>query len=105
MQGRKGHTIVVIIVDQIVRSDHVHQTNDATMLNVLNRSSTRQIGDGIDTTIQSSILLKTNGSARNLELAITELNLVETLDDRIDNFVVGILTESNALDLVRHGKA
>jgi hypothetical protein len=67
------------------------------VLVVLGCLGTSQHGDGANTAIEASGLLQTNGSTRNLEVTVAERDIVETLDDSIDNFVIRVLAESDSL--------
>jgi hypothetical protein len=67
------------------------------VLVVIGCLGTGQHGNGTNTAVEASSLLQTNGSTRNLEVAVAERDVVETLDDCIDDFVIRVLTESDTL--------
>jgi hypothetical protein len=67
------------------------------VLVVIGCLGTGQHGNGTNTAVEASSLLQTNGSTRNLEIAVAERDVVETLDDCIDNFVIRVLAESDTL--------
>jgi hypothetical protein len=67
------------------------------VLEVAGRLCTSQHGDGIDTSIQTGILLHTDGRARHLEVALAESDVVQALDDSIYDFIVCVLAEGNTL--------
>ena len=53
-------TFVFLVVQKLVRGNHVHQANDTAVLVVLGRAGSCQHGDGTDTTIETSRLLKSD---------------------------------------------
>jgi hypothetical protein len=97
---KKIHTIIFLIIDQLVGSDHVHEANHTAVLEVLSSASTGQHGDGTDSAIEASSLLHTNCGTGHLEVAVTEGDVVQAFDNRIDDFVVGIFAESDTLTYV-----
>lgn len=67
------------------------------MLDIVGWLCTGQHGDGIDTSIQTGILLHTHSRTRHLEVSLAEGDAVQTFDNGVDDFVVGVLAESNTL--------
>jgi hypothetical protein len=64
---------------------------------VVGSAGTGQHGDRTDSTVETGGLLHADCGTRHLQVAITEGNIIEAFDDSLDNLVVSILTESNAL--------
>jgi hypothetical protein len=91
-----GPTIILLIVDELVRGNHVHQADDTAMLEVVG-SRAGEHGDGTDTTVQAGSLLHSDRGARDLEIAVAERDVVEAFNDCVDDFSVGVLAESDAL--------
>jgi hypothetical protein len=56
-------TFVFLVVEQLVRGNHVHEANDTAVLMVLGSASSSQHGDGTNSTIKASRLLKSNSGA------------------------------------------
>ena len=90
-------TLILLVVDQLIGSDHVHEANDTAVLDVVGWLCTGQHGDGIDASIQAGILLHTHSRTRHLEVSLTESDAVQAFDDGVDDFVVGVLAEGNTL--------
>jgi hypothetical protein len=59
---------------------------------------TSKHGDGTDTTVQTGALLDTDCRTRHLEVAVTESDVIQALDDCIDDFVISILAECDTLN-------
>lgn len=92
------HTFVFVVVDELVRGDHVHETHYAAVLEVSLGLGAGQHRDSTHTAVEPSSLLHTNSRARDLEVAVAKGDVVETFDDGVDHFVVGILAECDTLD-------
>jgi hypothetical protein len=97
------HTIILLIIDQLVRCDHVHQADDFAVLMVLGGLGTSKSGDGLHAAVETLCLLQTDGRAGDLQVAVAKRDVVQALDDGIDNLVVGVLAEGNAAVLVGAG--
>lgn len=93
----RKHTIVFIVVNQLVRCHHVHETNDAAVLVVLSCTGTSQHGDGTDSAVEAGRLLQTNCGTRDLEVAIAERDIVQAFDDSVNDLIVGVLAECDTL--------
>jgi hypothetical protein len=53
------HTIILVIVNQLVKCDHVHQANDTAVVEVL-CCGAGQHGDGTNTSVETGSLLHTH---------------------------------------------
>jgi hypothetical protein len=90
-------TIILLVVEQLVRSDHVHQADDTAVLVVLSSTSSSQHGDGTNSTIEASRLLQTDSRTRDLEVTIADTDFVQAFNDSVDDLVVHILAEGDTL--------
>jgi hypothetical protein len=63
-------TFILLVVEQLVRGDHVHQADDAAVLVVLGSARSSQQGYGANSTVEAGCLLNTNSRSRDLEVTI-----------------------------------
>lgn len=68
------------------------------MLVVLGGARSCQHGNSPDSTVETSRLLKADGRARDLEIAIAKRDIVQTFNDGVNDLVVRVLAEGNTLD-------
>jgi hypothetical protein len=89
-------TFVFLVVDQLVRGNHVHEAHYAAVLEVVGGRAGEH-GNGTNATVKAGSLLHTNCCARDLEVAVAKGNVVQAFNDGVDDVSVCILAESNAL--------
>jgi hypothetical protein len=95
--GGIERTFIFVVVDELIRSHHVHETHDRTVLVAVRRAGAGKQGDGADTAVETSGLMHANGSARHFEVAVAEGDVVKAFDDVADDFVVDVFAKGDAL--------
>ena len=93
-------TFVFLVVEQFIRSHHVHKANNAAVFVILSGAGSGKHGNGTDTTVETSGLLETDSCARNLEVTVTERDVVQAFNNSVDDFVISVLAECDTLQLV-----
>lgn len=93
------HTIVLLVVDELIRGDHVHEADDTAVLEVVG-SRAGEHGDGADAAVEAGSLLHSDRGARDLEVAVAKRDVVEAFNDCVDDLSIRVLAEGDALGLL-----
>lgn len=92
------HTLVIVVIHELVWGDHVEQLQYSTFLRV-GRSCPGQHGHGGNAHFDASYLSDADAGLLNPDLLVTEVHVIKTLERDVRGRGIDVFAESNALGL------